>query len=170
MTRPHRRQPATLRLTTLAVIGLCLLPAGCATTPTGITAHIGTTTDTRLTVIRAAADALGKPYRSGAGGPGAFSDNGLVHYAYARAGIKLPSAPYALLGAGTPIPMTRAEPGDLVFYQTQTAGGADSLRVGLYLNDGEMLYASAREGKVVIQSIDSGYWSQRLLSVVQILP
>lgn len=113
---------------------------------------------------------LGTPYQAGATGPAAFGDNGLVQYAYRHVGITLPSAPHGLLGSGVPIPMGSAEPGDLVFYQMHVAGGADSLRVGLYLNNREMLFASADNGKVIIQPIGSAYWRDRLLSVVRILP
>lgn len=152
----------------LFALTVCIALCGCASTPSGIEAHVGPTTKTRMTIIRAAAAQLGTPYKAGARGPNAFSDNGLVQYAYARAGITLPSAPHALLGAGVPVPMADAKPADLVFYQTHVAGGAASLRVGLYLNDSEMLYASARKGKVVIQPIDGGYWTGRLLGVVRI--
>lgn len=155
----------------LCVLGLCLLVAGCASTPpgNGTSLDMAATTPTRTTVVHAAADVLGTPYRAHANGPRAFSDNGLVQYAYARAGIALPLAPHALLGAGPPIAMANAQPGDLVFYQTHLAGGDDSLRVGLYLNEHEMLYASARRDEVVIQSIDGDYWRGRLLGVVRVL-
>ena len=154
----------------LFAAGLCLLLAGCASTPAGIETHIEATTQAREAVIRAAADQLGAPYRRNANGPPAFSDNGLVQYAYAQTGTQLPLAPHGLLGAGPPIAMSQAQPADLVFYQTQLAGGADSLRVGLYLNNGEMLFASARQGRVVIQRIDGDYWTGRLLGLVKVLP
>lgn len=156
--------------TLLIAAGLCLLLAGCASTPAGIESYIDSTTAARATVIRAAADKLGAPYKRGANGPSAFSDDGLVQYAYAKANTQLPLAPHGLLGAGKPIDMAAAQPGDLVFYQTQAAGGDDSLRVGLYLNEHEMLFASAKQGKVVLQQNGSDYWTGRLLGVVKILP
>lgn len=162
------------RIRLIPVLGLCIALAACTSTPEsrprGIQAHVGPTTQTRMAIIRAAAARLGAPYKPGAGGPEAFDDNGLVRYAYARAGITLPRAPHALLGAGPPITLARAEPADLVFYQTHVAGGADSLRVGLYLNDHEILYASARRGRVVIQRVDASWWRGRLLGVVSVLP
>lgn len=162
--------PATRTTIGLSLVfGLALL-SGCATTPSAINSHVAPTTATRMAIIHAAAAQLGAPYRPDATGPSAFSDNGLVQYAYAHAGIELPLGPHALLGAGEPVTMAKARPGDLVFYQMQFAGGDDSLRVGLYLNEGEMLFASPRHGEVVIQSINSDYWTGRLLGVVQVLP
>lgn len=172
---PSRHRPALLVLAAL----LWLTLAGCTSTPQQARAsagtidildHIGQTTPTRAAVIGAAADMLGRPYRANAAGPAAFSDNGLVTYAYGHVGVALPMAPHGLLGAGPPILMNQAEPGDLVFFQTHAAGGADSLRVGLYLNNAEMLYASADQGHVVIQPIDGTYWRGRLLGLVKVLP
>lgn len=172
MSNAAIRRTYGLRTSVCAIyaLGLCLLVAGCASAPPGIDTHMAATTPTRTTVVNAAAAVLGTPYRAHANGPRAFSDNGLVQYAYARAGIALPLAPHALLGAGPPIAMAAAQPGDLVFYQTHLAGGDDSLRVGLYLNEHEMLYASARQDEVVIQPIDGDYWRGRLLGVVRVLP
>lgn len=176
LIRQRSRPPAAL-LSLFAV--LCLALTGCASAPQqgaptadaiDILEHIGTTTPTRVAIVRAAAAMLDKPYRSGATGPTAFSDNGLVAHAYGQAGVHLPLAPHGLLGAGAAITLQQAQPGDLVFYQTRAAGGADSLRVGLYLNSAEMLYASARRQRVVIANIDDPYWTQRLLGVVQVLP
>lgn len=165
---------ASTPFVTACALGLCLVLAGCASAPRGtagtdIGTHMAATTPTRAAIMQAAAAQLGDAYQHAANGPRAFSDNGLVQYAYARAGIELPMAPHALLGAGPPVAMTAAKPGDLVFYQTHMAGGATSLRVGLYLNTDEMLYASAKQGRVIIQSIDSDYWTGRLLGVVQVL-
>lgn len=149
---------------------LMLMLGGCASTPSGIASHITQTTDTRLKLVDAAAEVLGLPYRPGATGPAAFDDIGLVRYAYLQIAHQLPQTPHGLLGAGEPVAMNKASPGDLVFYQTHVAGGAGSLRVGLFLNRNEMLYASKRQDKVVIQRINGNYWRSRLLGVVKVLP
>lgn len=166
--------PGALALT---IIGLFMLLGGCSSVPviggdsgTDIDTHFATANTTRAGIIHSAAAQLGMPYKRAADGPQAFGDNGLVQYAYARNSIQLPLQPHGLLGAGAPITLAQAQPGDLVFYQTQVAGGAASLRVGLYLNSHEMLYASAQAGQVVIQPIDKPYWRERLLGVVRVLP
>lgn len=177
MNKTIKHHVAKLHVATalLFAAGVCLVLSGCAATPApapafAIKKHVEPTSKVRMAILRAAAAQVGKPYRSHATGSTAFSDNGLVQYAYARGGVSLPLAPYGLLGAGEPISMSQAEPADLVFYQSQLAGGSDSLRVGLYLNDSEMLYASAQRGKVIVQPIDGDYWTGRLLGVVQVLP
>ncbi|HLQ85514.1 MAG TPA: C40 family peptidase [Salinisphaeraceae bacterium] len=173
-------------LSFLAALGLAAVLVGCSSTPargpaapatsattagsSAISERMPATTSTRRAIVETAAAMLGKPYQNNATGPDAFGDGGLVQYAYAQAGIDLPLSTHGQLGAGMPITLAAAEPGDLVFYQTTLAGADDSLHVGLYLNDQEMLYAAKEQGKVVIQPVTDDYWQGRLLGVVRILP
>lgn len=177
MNKPiHTRLPsARATLLSACAAALCLALSSCASTPAPkpatapqpaatavrIHTHVAPTTQTRMAVIQAAARQLGA---SG------FSDTGLIEYAYTQVGVRLPQAPHALLDAGEPISLGRARPGDLVFYRTELNGGEETLRVGLFLNHGEMLYASPRRNQVVIQPINGDYWTGRLLGAIRILP
>ena len=62
---------------------------------------------------------LGKPYQFGATGPNAFDASGLVVAAYASAGVTLTHSTAGLLEETTPV--DALQPGDLVFYGTDSA-------------------------------------------------
>ncbi len=61
---------------------------------------------------------LGKPYRWGGGGPGAFDCSGLTSFAWRAAGVQLPHSSRAQYAATTRISRDQLQPGDLVFYHS----------------------------------------------------
>jgi cell wall-associated NlpC family hydrolase len=67
------------------------------------------------TAVRAALSKLGSPYVWGAGGPDRFDCSGLVQWAYAKAGVRLPRTTYDQIHDGLPIAAAEVRPGDLVF-------------------------------------------------------
>lgn len=74
---------------------------------------------------------LGKPYRYGADGPGAFDCSGLTLAAYARAGRRLPHR--AAAQHGRPVSRRAARPGDLVKWAGR--------HVGIYVGRGYVIHA-----------------------------
>ncbi|SED61258.1 Cell wall-associated hydrolase, NlpC family [Streptomyces sp. 2231.1] len=78
---------------------------------------------------------LGRPYVSGASGPGSYDCSGLTQAAWRAAGVILPRAARDQAVAGTPVALADARPGDLVFFHE------DSSHVGLYTGDGTMIHA-----------------------------
>jgi peptidoglycan DL-endopeptidase CwlO len=92
-------------------------------------------------IIRYAEAQLGKPYLWGAAGPDAFDCSGLAMMAYAAAGIIIPRTSQAQWSAGTQIPASQAQPGDLVYFAgsdgTITAPG----HVGIVTGPGQMIDA-----------------------------
>ncbi|WP_333763686.1 C40 family peptidase [Streptomyces sp. IBSBF 2390] len=78
---------------------------------------------------------LGRPYVSGASGPGSYDCSGLTQAAWRAAGVTLPRAARDQAVAGTPVALADARPGDLVFFHE------DSSHVGLYTGDGTMIHA-----------------------------
>ena len=100
-------------------------------------------------VIRRAGSQMGVPYSWGGGtaaGPGrgidsgagttGFDCSGLILYAFAGVGIKLPHYSGAQYGLGRKIPASQMRRGDVIFYGP---GGAQ--HVTLYLGNGQMLEA-----------------------------
>jgi cell wall-associated NlpC family hydrolase len=71
-------------------------------------------------------------------GPGAntvgFDSSGLMQYAFAGVGIKLPRSSSEQYNAGRKVPPAQARPGDLIFY-----GPGGSQSVAMYLGNGQML-------------------------------
>ncbi|MEW2256185.1 C40 family peptidase [Streptomyces sp. NPDC047869] len=78
---------------------------------------------------------IGKPYVSGASGPGSYDCSGLTQAAWKAAGVTLPRAARDQAGMGTAIPLAEARPGDLVFFHD------DSSHVGLCTGAGTMIHA-----------------------------
>jgi cell wall-associated NlpC family hydrolase len=66
-----------------------------------------------------------------------FDASGLILYAFAGVGIKLPRSSGEQYNAGRKIPPTQALPGDLIFY-----GPDGSQSVAMFLGNGQMLEAT----------------------------
>ncbi|MBD0423099.1 C40 family peptidase [Streptomyces sp. TRM S81-3] len=78
---------------------------------------------------------IGKPYVWGATGPDSYDCSGLTQAAWKAAGVTLPRTTYDQVAAGTTVPISQAQPGDLVFFYD------DVTHVGLYIGDGMMIHA-----------------------------
>ncbi|MGI5257363.1 NlpC/P60 family protein [Streptomyces angustmyceticus] len=85
--------------------------------------------------VAAVRAAVGRPYAWGGNGPAAFDCSGLTRWAYGRAGVLLPRTSQAQRGAGRQVPLSQAQPGDLVIYR------ADGSHVGMYVGNGQVVHA-----------------------------
>lgn len=108
-----------------------------------------------IKAVSTAVDALGKPYVPGEGGegPAAYSCDGLVHAAYAQAGIPLPASAADQLAVLTPVATADAQPGDLAFIGPARYGVQ---AVGVLLDQRTMLTADARLAGVVVTDLPGG--------------
>jgi cell wall-associated NlpC family hydrolase len=101
-------------------------------------------------VIQRGLSQRGAPYLYGGGnaagptagtGPNAntvgFDASGLMQFAFAGVGIKLPRSSAEQYNTGRKVPPAQALPGDLIFY-----GPAGSQSVAMYLGNGQMLEAT----------------------------
>ncbi|MFB8759597.1 NlpC/P60 family protein [Streptomyces sp. NPDC059852] len=78
---------------------------------------------------------IGKPYVWGATGPDSYDCSGLTQAAWKAAGVDIPRVTYDQVEAGTTVPVSSAQPGDLVFFYD------DVTHVGLYIGNGMMIHA-----------------------------
>ncbi|MEV5973598.1 NlpC/P60 family protein [Streptomyces sp. NPDC051921] len=85
--------------------------------------------------VIAARSAIGRPYVWGAAGPSAFDCSGLMVWSYRQAGIALPRTSQAQRSAGRRIPLSQAQPGDLVTYRS------DASHVAIYAGNGQVIHA-----------------------------
>lgn len=85
--------------------------------------------------VAAARSALGRPYVWGANGPTGFDCSGLMQWSYAQAGVALPRTSQAQRYAGRQVPLSQAQPGDLVTYRS------DASHVGMYAGNGQVIHA-----------------------------
>ncbi len=84
---------------------------------------------------------LGTPYRYGGSTPSGFDCSGLVMWAYAQAGVRVPRTASEQRSASTSISQAELQVGDLVFYY-------GTGHVGMYMGYGQILH-SPRTGKSV---------------------
>ncbi|MFF6774875.1 NlpC/P60 family protein [Streptomyces sp. NPDC012637] len=85
--------------------------------------------------VIAARSAIGRPYVWGATGPSAFDCSGLMVWSYRQAGIALPRTSQAQRNAGRRVPLSQAQPGDLVTYR------GDASHVAIYAGNGQVIHA-----------------------------
>ncbi|GAQ54161.1 NlpC/P60 family protein [Streptomyces acidiscabies] len=85
--------------------------------------------------VAAARSALGRPYVWGASGPSGFDCSGLMQWSYGQAGVSLPRTSQAQAHAGRRVPLSQAQPGDIVTYRS------DASHVGMYVGNGQVIHA-----------------------------
>ena len=93
------------------------------------------------TALRAAESRRGLPYVWGGAGPSAFDCSGLVQWAFAQAGVRMPRVAVDQARAGPAVPVGELEPGDLLFYHTDPTDPGYISHVAIYLGNGWMIQA-----------------------------
>lgn len=169
---PHKSLLATL------IVGAALSAlAGCASAPPQRTAvakpipriksNEARAATAGHTVAQLAIDLIGTPYRYGGTNPDeGFDCSGLVFYAYAKTGWKVPRTSVAQFKSAKKIALAQAAQGDLVFFQDQTKLS----HVGIYLGNGLFVHAPSAGHTVSIASLDTPYYRRHLVAVGRILP
>ncbi|MDF5754756.1 C40 family peptidase [Spongiactinospora sp. TRM90649] len=118
------------------------------------------------TALKAAVSKLGRPYVWGAEGPDTFDCSGLVQWAYAQAGVRMPRVTHQQWVTGPQIPLSQAQPGDLIFWRHDPTNPGYISHVAIYWGNGQMLQAP-RTGDVVKISPVS---ARNLAGVVRVSP
>lgn len=97
---------------------------------------------------------VGYPYVYGASGPNAFDCSGFVQYIYGLHGIGLPRISGDQGRAGTMIPASEAQPGDLVVWGES--------HIAIYLGDGMIVHASTPATGVKVSGLYGSYYFSRI--------
>ena len=108
------------------------------------------------TVLRAAVSRRGLPYVWGAAGPLSFDCSGLVQWSFAQAGIRMPRVAADQARAGPAVPVSKLQPGDLLFYHTDPTAPTYISHVTIYLGNGWMIQAPEPGRNVEIVPADFG--------------
>ncbi|MFD9337914.1 NlpC/P60 family protein [Streptomyces sp. NPDC060028] len=96
---------------------------------------LGPSSGRAATAVMAARSAVGRPYVWGSTGPSGFDCSGLMVWSYRQAGVSLPRTSQAQRYAGRRVPLSEAQPGDLVTYRS------DASHVGMYVGNGQVVHA-----------------------------
>lgn len=109
--------------------------------------------DVQTAIVQEAYRHLGKPYVWGAKGPNAFDCSGLAYVVYANAtGHNIGGWTGDQQYAGTQIPVSQAQPGDLLFWGAPTSV---TTHVAIYIGNGQYIHAPQPGDVVKIGSISA---------------
>ncbi len=144
-------------------------PSGCA--PAGDSAGSDAPNPAAKQAIEAALNKQGAPYVWGAKGPERFDCSGLVQWAYKQAGVTVPAGSWMQYDAGQQVPLTEAQPGDLVFWASSPDEPGSIHHVAMYLGDGQIVQAPYSEEPVQTSSLrDNGITSDEELMTTAVRP
>jgi cell wall-associated NlpC family hydrolase len=144
------------------LVSLITVPGGAVTVNGSGAAGAGPATEGGVaaaqldTALRAAMSRRGLPYVWGAAGPTAFDCSGLVQWSFAQAGIAMPRVAADQALAGPAVPVSRLQPGDLLFYHTDPTDPTYISHVAIYLGNGWMIQAPEPGQDVEIVPADVG--------------
>jgi cell wall-associated NlpC family hydrolase len=100
-------------------------------------------------MIDTATSMIGQPYRFGGSAPGGFDCSGLVAYAAANAGIRVPRTAAEQMAFGQPVARTELLPGDLLFMHLS----GKELHVAIALDRQLFVHAPSSGGRVRVDSL-----------------
>ncbi|TYB46541.1 C40 family peptidase [Actinomadura chibensis] len=120
------------------------------------------------TVIRAAYTRLGWPYVWGgeSEAEGGYDCSGLMQFAFARAGIRLPRVAADQARVGWVIPYAKARPGDMLIWANDPTAPGYISHIALYLGNGKMIAAPRRGTVVQVQNV----YTRNMRGAVRVSP
>ncbi|MFC4589559.1 C40 family peptidase [Sphaerisporangium corydalis] len=123
--------------------------------------YTGTASGNAKVALQFAFAQVGKPYRYGATGPGAYDCSGFAQASWAKAGVRLPRTTYSqwAWGSARRVSLNDLQPGDLLF-----SNGLGHM--GIYAGAGKMVHAPHTGDVVKVVTLDS-YWRGRLVGAVR---
>ena len=138
---------------------------------------------------------LGVPYVWGGTSTSGFDCSGFVQKVYNKFYINLKRTTYDQITQGTSVKLENIKENDLVFFDTRAAynlakknniTSVDSLsdviineseknvkvlypteptHVGIYIGDGKIIHASSSKKQTVIDTLDNGYFKERIVDI-----
>lgn len=107
---------------------------------------------------------VGDRYVAAAAGPSSFDCSGLTMTAWRQAGVSLPHYSRSQYSVTRRVPLSQAQPGDLVFYF-----GRGTHHVGMYIGSGKMVHAANPRTGVVVSNILGPWYSSRFSGIGRVV-
>ncbi|MEV7967462.1 C40 family peptidase [Sphaerisporangium sp. NPDC088356] len=148
----------------VALINPVLTPPAQARTTWPVSSFMSA--DQMRVALSAAVGKLGRPYVWGAEGPDSFDCSGLVQWAFAQAGVRMPRVTHQQWVTGPQVPLAQAQPGDLLFWRNDPTNPGYISHVAIYWGDGKMLHAPHTGDVVKIAPV----YTKNLAGVVRVSP
>jgi len=153
-----------MKIAGMLLAAVCTQLIGCGTlpseTPVATATHSLNPASASI-VVRTVRHEVGRPYRYGGSTPRGFDCSGLVHYAYQRAGIKVPRTTGGLLRHAHRVPLSKLRPGDVLFFRVAPPKIS---HVGIYIGHGRFVHAPSSGKRVSYASLNDDYWSQHVVT------
>ena len=120
-------------------------------------------------VVSTAYAQMGKRYRAGGDSPQkGFDCSGLIWWAYSRHGISVPRITKDQARAGMAVSSQKPQPGDIIVFRTSQ--GPQGLHTAIYSGNGTFIHSPRRGERVRMESLETPYWKNKLVTVRRILP
>jgi len=112
---------------------------------------------------------LGVPYLWGGNTRKGLDCSAFVKNVYSSIGIILPRVSRDQAKVGKSVSLATARKGDLIFFETDPKRPNIVSHVGMYIGDGKMIHASSGSSKVVIVSLNQGYFMSKMVAVKRVV-
>ena len=109
-------------------------------------------------IVDCAMQYLGCAYVYGGSSPRGFDCSGFTSYVYAQCGVKINRTASAQLNNGYAVSRGELQPGDLVMFNSGSRRRVT--HVGIYVGNGQFIHSSAPGVGVVIDSLNSNFYSR----------
>lgn len=103
-------------------------------------------------IVAYASNFLGTPYVWGANGPQVFDCSGFMQYVYAHFGVSLSRTTYTQIKEGTYVARSDLQPGDLIFFGSQS----DPHHVGMYVGNNSYIHAPSTGDVIKVSALTRG--------------
>ncbi len=109
---------------------------------------------------------LGVRYRYGAASRSATDCSGFTTQVFRSQGVKLPRTSREQSTRGQKVSKGELKAGDLVFFNTR---GSRISHVGIYQGGGKFIHASSGKGRVMVSSLNEGYYQRRFAGARRVM-
>jgi cell wall-associated NlpC family hydrolase len=157
LSRPEGGPARPGRLLAVLALALAAFAPGCAFfSSSPAPASLGDSLGARI--ADTARSQIGARYRYGGDTPDeGFDCSGLVQWAYARNGVRVPRTVDAQHQAGHPVRVPELGPGDLLFFNTSFK--RTTLHVGIATSPDRFVHSPSTGGRVREDRLSDPYWS-----------